>query len=333
MKKVLIMGAGGFIGCHLAKYLSVGDVELTLVDNLSRGKMDDEFRSLVSKNNVKFFKIDLTRKELLEQLSEDYDYIYHLAAVNGTKNFYEKPQEVLRVNILTLLNVLEWLNEKNCGKFLFTSSSEAYAPTVKRFSRYEGLVPTDENIPLSVDDIFNPRYSYGGSKLVGELLTVNYCRIKKIPFSIVRYHNIYGPRMGYDHVIPEFCRRIYNQEDPFKIYGGQETRAFCYVDDGVMATKSVMESPRCNVEVVNIGNSSEEINITQLARKLFDLTGFNPSLEILPAPEGSVQKRCPDTSKLERLTGYKAKTSLEQGLKLTWNWYRGDLLRKEGLEQ
>jgi nucleoside-diphosphate-sugar epimerase len=315
MKKVLITGGSGFIGCHLANYISDFNVELTIADNLSRGKMDDEFNNLVRKTNVKFLQIDLTKKEMLDQLSDNYDYIYHLAAVNGTKYFYEKPQEVLRVNILALLNILDWIDMDNCGKFLFASSSEAYASTVKRFSRYEEFIPTNEDIPLSVDDIFNARYSYGGSKLIGELLTVNYCRTKKIPFIIVRYHNIYGPRMGYEHVIPEFCRRIYDCEKPFRIFGGEETRAFCYADDCIKATKLVMESEACNGEVVNIGNSSEEIKIADLLKKLFDITGYMAPLEIIPAPEGSVQRRCPDTSKLQRLTGYKAETGLDAGVK------------------
>lgn len=334
MKKVLITGGSGFIGYHLASHISGFDVELTIIDNMSRGRMDGQFSDLISKPNVKFLQLDMTQKEAFAQLEDRYDQIYHLAAVNGTKYFYEKPQQVLRVNLLSLINILDWINETNCGKFLFTSSCEAYASTIKMLSKYdEDLVPTDEKIPLSIDDIFNERYSYAGSKLAGELLTVNYCRTKKVPFSIVRYHNIYGPRMGYEHVIPEFCKRIYDKEKPFRIYGGEETRAFCYVADGVKATRLVMESEECSGEVVNIGNSSDEIRIIDLARKLFDVTGYSAPMEIIPAPKGSVPRRCPDTSKLERLTGYKAETVLDTGLKLISDWYMDDYAKsKQGVK-
>lgn len=321
MKKVLITGGGGFIGYHLANYLVGYPLDITIIDNMSRGKEDSEFMELIERDNVRFIKADLTDNRFFESLNEYYDYIYHLAAINGTKYFYEKPQEVLRVNILSLINILSWINNDNCGKFLFTSSSEAYAGTIRSFSKYVDLLPTKEDVPLTIDNVFNERYSYGGSKLIGELLTVNYCRTKNVPFSIVRYHNIYGPRMGFEHVIPEFCKRIYNKENPFRIFGGQETRAFCYVLDGVRATKMVMESNACNREIINIGNSLEEIQIINLAKKLFQISGYTSELDVQNAPEGCVQRRCPSLNKINKLTGYKPEINLNEGLKLTFGWY------------
>lgn len=332
MKKALVTGGGGFIGYHLAKYLADYQLDITIIDNMSRGKIDDEFKELIERDNVKFIKADLTDSRFFESLNEHYDFVYHLAAINGTRNFYEKPQEVLRVNILSLINILSWINNENCGKFLFTSSSEAYAGTIRSFSKYVDFLPTKEDVPLTIDNVFNERYSYGGSKLIGELLTINYCRSKKVPFSIVRYHNIYGPRMGFEHVIPEFCRRIYNNENPFTIFGGEETRAFCYVIDGVRATKMVMENNDCNGEVVNIGNNLEEIRIIDLAKKLFQESGYTPELEIHNAPEGCVQRRCPSINKINELTGYKPEVNLFEGIRLTFDWYMNKYEEMEGVE-
>jgi len=321
-KKALVTGGGGFIGFHLADYLSMQkDTEVTVIDNLSRGQMDGMLKALVERPNVKFIQADMTKVGFFDMLEPYYDNIYHLAAINGTRYFYEKAYEVLRVNILSLMNLLAWINKKNCGKLLFTSSSEAYAGTINRFGEKYDFLPTDEDIPLTIDDVYNARFSYGGSKITGELLTINYCRTNDVPFSIVRYHNIYGPRMGYEHVIPEFCKRIFDRENPFSIYGGEETRAFCYVTDAVKATESVMLSDSCDQKTIHIGNSSEEIKIKELAEMLFCLSGIAPDFDIKPAPKGCVKRRCPDTSKLLALTGYSAKTTLAVGLKETYEWY------------
>jgi nucleoside-diphosphate-sugar epimerase len=244
--------------------------------------------------------------------------VYHLAAINGTKNFYEMPQKVLRVNVLSSINLLDWYIQTKCKKILFTSSSETYAGTM-RTSGFS--IPTPEDVPLCVDDILNPRWSYGGSKIIGELLFLNYSRMNNFDMSIIRYHNIYGGRMGYDHVIPEFIVRLLKKEDPFKIFGSEETRAFCYIDDAINATQLVMENTNTNHEIVNIGNDTEEISIMELAEKLYCITNNYPNLELMPAPLGSVQRRCPDLTKIKKLTGYEPMIDLNDGLKRTFEWY------------
>ncbi len=321
-KNILVTGGAGFVAFYLAKFLADNTTDkVTVIDNLSRGRHDAEFSEFLTKPNVRFIEADMTNTIFYSQLDNHYDEIYHLAAINGTKYFYEKPQEVLRVNILSLMNLLEWSTPENTGKLVFTSSSEAYAGTVKCFGEYKNFMPSKEDIPLTIDDVFNARFSYGGSKLIGELLTVNYLRTKKVPFSIIRYHNIYAGRMGFEHVLPEFCKRIANKENPFKIFGGTETRAFCYVDDAVEATVAVMRSEKCNTEVIHVGNSKEEITIKELAEKLFTVADYKCDFDIQPAPEGSVNRRCPDTTKLKELTGFEAKINLKEGLKKTLDWY------------
>ncbi len=317
VKKVLITGGAGAIGLQLAKYLHEQGQEITICDNLCKKDFKDKDLKEFMKN-VNFIKLDLTKLSELKKLKKDYDYVYHLAAINGTKYFYEMPQEVLRVNTLAMINILEWFKTSNCGKILFTSSNEAYASTI---SKMGGPIPTPEEIPLSIDDVKNPRWSYGGSKLIGELFFVNYARAHKFNMSIVRYHNSYGPRMGFAHVIPEFLLRIIKKENPFNIYGGEETRSFCYITDTLRATQLVMESNKTNGEIVHIGNNNEEITMIDLAKKMFDLFEWHPKLNIQPAPQGCVKRRCPDLSKIKKLTGYEAKVDLNEGLKKTYDWY------------
>ena len=323
MRRIIVTGGSGFIGWHLTNYLSsLKNTEVTVIDNHARGAADEMFNELIKRENIIFLNEDLTQKDFYSKLSGRYDEIYHLAAINGTKNFYNRPYEVLRVGILSLMNILEWCNTENCGAFLFSSSSETYAGTVNNFlESHSNYIPSSEDIPLTIDDVKNPRWSYGGSKIAGELLTFNYCRTNKIPFRIIRYHNVYGVRMGFDHVLPEFFKRIHEKINPFPIFGGQETRAFCAVADAVKATEKVMLSEKCNGEVIHIGNSAQEIKIIDLLKLVLKIADFQPDIEIHPAPEGCVMRRCPNTEKLFNLTGFKAKISLEEALPEMYDWY------------
>jgi nucleoside-diphosphate-sugar epimerase len=321
MNKVLVTGGAGFIGFHLVRYLRKLDYEITVIDDFSRGQHDDEFAVFTKQNDIKLINADMRKKDFFKELDNYYDEIYHLAAINGTKNFYNYPEKVLEVNILSLMNILDWINVRNCGKFVFTSSSEAYAGTITEYGNIYDYVPTKETIPLTINNVFNPRFSYGGSKLIGELLTVNFLNAKQVKYSIVRYHNIYGERMGFDHVIPEFCKRIYNQENPFSIFGGNDTRAFCYVLDGVKATVAVMETNETDKQIIHVGNSNEEIKIIDMAKLLLKIANYNVGITIKDAPEGSVKRRCPDTEKLKSLTGFFSQVNLEHGLALTYKWY------------
>lgn len=328
--RIIITGGSGFIGYHLASYLSQKPSnEITIIDNHERGEPDEMFKALIAKENVKFLDQDMTQKDFYHELSGFYDCVYHLAAINGTKNFYSRPYDVMRVNILSLMNMLEWCKPEKCGAFLFSSSSEAYAGTITQNPGQ--YIPTSENISLSVTDVMNPRWSYGGSKITGELLTVNYCRSHKLSFRIIRYHNIYGVRMGYDHVLPEFFRRIHEKVNPFPIYGGEETRAFCAVNDAVRATEAVMLSKNCDGEIVHIGNSEQEVKIIDLLKLVLKIADYKPEIKIMPAPEGCVARRCPDTSKLYELTGFKASIGLEEALPEMYKWYDSKYRERENL--
>jgi nucleoside-diphosphate-sugar epimerase len=316
---VLITGGAGFIGYHLAKYLSNNDYSVTILDNFARGRSDDEFETLIKRDNVKFIRADITESSSFESLAT-YDYIYHLAAINGTGNFYNIPDKVLRVGVLGTINILDWFVKQNKGKLLFSSSSETYAGALGLLGQ-DFPIPTPEDVPLVIEDPTNVRWSYGASKIIGEIAFHAYAKAHKMSnFSIIRYHNIYGPRMGFEHVIPQFIERIVNNEDPFTIYGGQETRTFCYIDDAVIATKMIMENASSNGHVTHVGRSDGEIKIIDLAKLLFEISSVKPNLKIEPPIEGSVMRRCPDVDVLSSL-GFTPSVDLAEGLKKCYEWY------------
>lgn len=315
MAKVLITGGSGFIGSNLAKRLVVKGNDVTVLDNLERGNLAN-----LEGYEIKTIDCDVRDKSLLkESVTDEYDYIYHLAAINGTKNFYLNPYHVLEVNTKGVINMLEICTETGCEKFIFSSSSEVYNQPTK--------IPTKEDERILIPDIMNPRFSYSGSKIIGELFCIHYSKEHNLKTKIVRYHNIYGPRMGFDHVIPELIMKMKKITDNFsvksadlKIQGsGDETRAFCYIDDAVEATIHVAEKGN-KAEIYNVGNSREEISIKELVKKIAAILGLD--IRIIPSERlaGSTNRRCPDIGKIMKL-GYIPHTDLNSGLKRTIEFY------------
>lgn len=320
MKRILVTGGGGFIGYHLARYhAELGD-DVVILDNFfkSEGRMDPELDALLKSENVCMFQVDLTKPITNVETSGALDIVYHLAAINGTRLFYEMPYQVARDNLLMTLNLLNWLEGKETGRLLYSSSSEVYAGADK-FDLLK--IPTDETAPVIFPQPTDVRFSYGTSKFMGEFLCLHYGKAANVPVSVIRYHNIYGPRMGYKHVIPEFALRLKQRETPFNIYGGNETRAFCYVDDAVKAAHMVAAEPKCVNEIVHIGNSREETTINDLAMLMMDIFGEKFELAECGGRSSSVSRRCPDTTKLKKITGFEAQINLRQGVTRTLDWY------------
>ena len=320
--KILITGGAGFIGYHLAKRLAVQRHTITLADNFFRGKRNADFEALLQKPNVRFIKTDLTKLKNWDKLGAGFDQVYHFVGINGTKLFYSIPHEVLRIGVSTTMNALEWFrakNRKKNAKILYTSSNEAYASALEAFGKLP--LPTPETMPLVISDPYNPRWSYGGQKLIGELFFIHYSKAYRFRMSIVRPHNFYGPRAGYDHVIPEIIGRVAAKTEPFTIFGSDDTRSFCYIDDAVLAIQKVMESKKTDGGTYHIG-TKEETKIKALVGQIFALMGWKPKKIITKnSPKGSVKRRLADVSKIKNDTGWSAKTPLTKGLKKTIEWY------------
>jgi len=317
--RILITGAGGFIGFYIAKFLSNDPSNtLYLVDNFIRSEPDDLYFDLIAKPNVNDLRFDLCDLSSYSSLPENVDYIFHMAAFNGTQNFYEFPDKVLLNSTLPTIYLIN--KYSSCRKkpvFIYAGSSESYAGAVTKF---EWEVPTSENVPLVINDPMNPRWSYGGSKLFGEITTTNLCTPHNIPFLIIRYHNVYGPRMGDRHVIPDFLDRA--SRGVFSLYGHEDTRSFIYISDAVEATVLASQCSSLLNSVVNLGGEIE-ITMNSLAQTIMDVCGFHGEIELYPSPPGSVSRRSPDISKLKSNLNWEPAVSLADGLRFTADYYLG----------
>jgi UDP-glucose 4-epimerase len=317
MTKVLITGGAGFIGYHLAKRLSAEDYEVHLVDNLARGVLDDDLKQLVAAPKVRLLQRDLLQSNVFDDLGDDYHYIYHLAAIIGVANVINRPYFVLRDNILMQSNLLSFAKRQTkLRRLLFASTSEVYAGTLQYFTL---PLPTPESSPLTVTDLAHPRTSYMLSKIYGEAL----CQHAGLPFTVIRPHNLYGPRMGMAHVIPELLYRAHHARDnkAFDVFSVEHRRTFCYIADGVEMIKRVAELDAGAGQTLNIGREAPEVTIGQLADKIIKILGKELSVNPQPATPGSPARRCPDMNKTNALSAYTAQVGLDEGIRLTYDWY------------
>ena len=308
-KTFLITGGTGFIGSNICKLLIKKDFHVKIFDNNSRGSINN-IKNF--KKKIKFIKGDVRNKRSLNRALKNTDAVIHLAYVNGTKYFYSKPVLVLDVAIKGILNVIEGCIENKIKELYLASSSEVYQTPNK--------IPTDEKEPLKIPNIFNPRYSYGGGKILTELMGIHYGKKYFKKLIIFRPHNVYGPNMGYEHVIPQFiCRFKKLKNKKFNIQGnGNETRSFIFIDDFISAFDLILRKGK-HLNIYNIG-TEKKIKIGKLAHLISRF--FNKKIVLCKnrIAKGSVQNRCPNILKIRKL-GFKKKYDLYSGLSKTIDWY------------
>jgi nucleoside-diphosphate-sugar epimerase len=181
--------------------------------------------------------------------------------------------------------------------------------------------PTSESAPLVVPDAINPRWSYAASKIAGELVVAHTARRHGFESVVLRYHNVYGPAMGWDHVIPQFISRLIRDEE-FTVQGdGNQRRAFCYVDDAVKPTTVALTAETAANEIFNIGNPDEEHSINDLIAVLERVTGRTIRPRYVPFEQAGTDRRLPDVTRAERALGLSPRITLEEGLRRTYEWY------------
>jgi len=314
-QKILVTGGTGFIGSALINGLLHAGAHVRSLDNDSRGAVNKLGGAL---SRIERATGDVRDSTAVRNAVRGMDAVYHLAYINGTEFFYSQPELVLEVATKGIMNVLDACVAEGVRELVLASSSEVYqAPPV---------IPTGEAVPLTVPDVMNPRFSYGGGKIVSELLAVNYGRRFFDRTLIFRPHNVYGPDMGREHVIPQFILRVMERGDrqprgvlEFPIQGtGEETRAFIYIDDLVRGLLRAVEHGD-RLGIYHIG-TEREVSIRDLAHLVARACGREIRLVPGPLLEGSTPRRCPDISKLRRL-GFEPTVSLEDGLRLTAAWY------------
>ncbi|MCH4816761.1 MAG: UDP-glucuronic acid decarboxylase family protein [Saccharolobus sp.] len=299
--KFLITGGSGFLGSHLVEHLNG---EIIVVDDLSTAKYE------LSKK-VKFIK------QKIENFStaEKFDYVIHLAARPSPEDYIQHPVETALSNSLGTYNALE-IARKSDAVFLYTSSSEIYG--------HAEIIPTPESYWGKVNPI-GIRSCYDESKRFSEALIMSYYREYGLDVRIQRPFNVYGPRLredgSYGRVVSRFIYQALKGEDLTVFGDGNQTRAFLYIDDWVEATLKMLFMKGLKGEVINIG-SDKEIRIIDLANMIIRLTGSQSKIRFLPPRQDDPPRRAADISKAKRLLNWEPKTSLEEGLRKTIEWFK-----------
>jgi nucleoside-diphosphate-sugar epimerase len=284
--------------------------------------LDDNSRGSLTKlgdvaSSIEIMEGDIRNADAVERATRGVDCVCHLAFINGTEFFYTVPELVLEVGVKGMLNVVDACLKNNVGELVLASSSEVY--------QNPPIVPTDETCPLTIPDPMNPRYSYAAGKLISEVIAINYGRTRFERVVIFRPHNVYGPDMGWEHVVPQFIVRMKeackDTRDPvrFPIQGtGKQTRAFIFIEDFTDALMQVMEKGE-HLGIYHIG-TMEEVTIETMAHMVGNY--FGRRIAVMPSEEplGGAPRRCPDVRKLTAL-GHRPKYSLTEGLSITARWY------------
>ncbi len=305
---ILITGGAGFIGSHLSELLLKSNHKIFALDNLSTGSLDN-IAHLRTNPNFKFILGSVLNPEILDELIKQCDHIYHLAAAVGVKYIIDNPLQSLKTNISGTENVFEIAN-KYKKKVLLASTSEIYGKSEK--------VPFSEEDDRLIGSTHISRWSYSSAKAIDEFLALAYYREKKLPMVIVRFFNTVGPRQSgqYGMVIPRFVRNALLNH-PITIYGdGKQSRCFGDVSDITQAIVKLMNEPKAEGQVYNVGNT-EEVTIEDLAKKIMKMTNSKSKLEYVNYEdvfeEGfeDMKKRIPDITKIKNLINYEPKVNLE----------------------
>jgi nucleoside-diphosphate-sugar epimerase len=314
-RSILVTGGTGFIGSAVVRRLVRDGHNVRVVDNDLRGSAA---RLQDIRDSFELIACDVRDVEAMTAAAKGTDLLLHLAALNGTENFYNRPDLVLDVGIRGMYGALDAARAAGVSEFILASSSEAY--------QTPPVIPTPENVPLMLPDPWNPRFSYGGSKLISEIMLANYHRDFFTRALSFRPHNVYGPDMGWEHVIPQFALRVHDQSQaqpagvlPIQIQGdGSQTRSFIFIDDFVDGLVLLMDKG-VHRNTYHIGTTNEltMADLVKLVGKSLDR-----EVEVVPGEllQGSTERRCPDVSKLAAL-GFAPAVPLADGVARTVQWY------------
>jgi len=298
-KRYLITGGAGFIGSNLADKLIEEENEVLIIDNLYAGKKANINPS------ARFHQLDICDYEKIRTLFRGIDCVFHLAAVPRVPFSIEDPISTSKVNILGTVNVFKAAADAKVKRIVFASSSSVFGPQPK--------------LPFKEDMEPNPISPYGLQKLVGEQFAKMFSEIYKTEIICLRYFNVYGPRIDFDSdyslVLGKFLR-LHKENKPLTIYGdGEQTRAFCYIDDVVEANIKASESPNLKAfEVINIGQE-KSYSINYLARLI------GGSVAYLPPRQGDPKNTQADITKAKALLSWQPTVDFKEGVDKTKEWF------------
>ena len=318
-----VTGGAGFIGAAVVNKLLLQGNKVTVFDNCSRGRAE---RLNLDHPNLTFHQGDVRNQNDIDSAISGCDSIIHLAYINGTEFFYQKPDLILDVGIRGMLAILDAGEKAGIRDFVLASSSEVYQDP--------GIYPTPEEVELRVPDVQNPRYSYGGGKIACELLLLNRPAKLYDRRCIFRPHNIFGPDMGAEHVVPQLIAKVVAAERLSKRGGrlgvveiqgdGSQQRSFMFIDDFVEAIAQILDHGK-DKEVFHVG-TKEEMSIIDLLKLIQEQLGVKQDVVQGELPRGGVMRRCPDITKLQGL-GFSPRYTVETALPKVLAWYAGDITK------
>ncbi|HET9399821.1 MAG TPA: GDP-mannose 4,6-dehydratase [Candidatus Acidoferrales bacterium] len=307
--RFLITGGAGFIGSHLAERLLGRGDDVFILDNLSTGSMDN-IRHLKKFDKFHYFLEGIENRQLLAELVDESDVIFHLAAAVGVRLIVESPVKTIATNVDGTQIVLQLASKKRKLVFI-ASTSEVYGKSTD--------FPFREDADLVLGPTTKGRWSYAASKALDEFLALSYWKEQRLPVVVCRFFNTVGPRQTgrYGMVLPNFVSQALSGK-PITVFGsGEQSRCFCDVSDTVEALSRLLLSDAAVGEVVNIG-TDREISIEDLARLVKARTGSASPIQFVPYDQAyepgfeDMMRRIPSLEKLERLTGFRPATPLER---------------------
>ncbi len=312
----LVTGGAGFIGSHLCDALINKGHSVTCLDIAATEKIEH----LLDSPQFELVKGDVTDKSLVRELVAEADIVFHMAAVVGLDNVLSSRLRSIQVNVGGTQAVLEAAFEFG-RKVIFSSTSEVYGRNPN--------VPWSEDDDIVLGATHICRWSYAVSKALGEHLCFGYGE-QGLPFVIVRYFNVYGPRLdaaGSGRVVSVFVGQVLRGEPITVIGDGRQTRCFTYIDDAIRATIAAAEIPEAEGQVFNIG-SDRETTILELAHIIREVSG-RTDLPIVHVPKETrygrqyedIPRRVPDITKMRQILGVEPQVDLREGLRRTFEWF------------
>lgn len=319
MTRILVTGGAGYIGSHLCDALIAEGNDVSVLDNLSTGKIAN-IQHLLGHERFRFVNDDILNEDEVDRLMRDVDLVYHLAAVVGVKWVVEDPLGTIQTNLRGTEVVLE-LAFKHWRRVVIASSSEVYGKSE--------IVPLREDADTLLGPTAVGRWSYALAKALDEHLGFIYAQ-KGLPVSIVRYFNSYGPRLdprGYGSVMARFINQALRGEPLTVLDDGRQTRCFTFVSDTVRGTMLAATHPAAVGQVFNIGNN-RETSILELAQMVIAATESQSPIVHVPYEQAygrrfeETRRRVPDIAKAQELLGFRAQVPLEEGLLRTIAYFR-----------
>lgn len=320
--RVLVTGGAGFIGSYLVEKLLENGDTVCAVDDVSTGNLKN-IKHLLDNSNFELVIGSVLDKQLMEDLIDKSDVIYHLAAAVGVKYVMENSLKSIKINIHGTETVLD-LASKNKQKVFIASTSEIYGKN--------GCVPYNEDSDRLMGSTKAFRWSYACTKTLDEFMALAYYYEMGLPIVIARFFNTCGPKQTgqYGMVIPRFVRNALLNE-PLTVYGdGTQSRCFTYVGDAVDAIVSLMNCDEAIGDVFNVGNT-QEIQIRELAQKIIDMTGSSSEIVYIPYENvfgkkfEDMKRRVPDITKIRNIIGWEPKVNLDQLLHKVIDYERSQL--------